>query len=89
VQAVVEAETTDGKTLTVRCDHPRGSTGNALKRDQIEDKFRTYATLRLSDSRVEEIIDAVTRLEELRSVRALMDMLRAGDERRLRASAAA
>ena len=89
VQAVVEAETTDGKTLTVRCDHPRGSTGNALKRDQIEDKFRTYATPRLSDSRVEEIIGAVTRLEELRSVRTLMDMLRTGDERRLRASAAA
>jgi 2-methylcitrate dehydratase PrpD len=89
VQAVVEAETTDGKTLTVRCDHPRGSAGNALTRNQIEDKFRTYATLRLSDSRIEEIIGAVTRLEELGSVRKLMDMLRAGDERRLRASAAA
>ena len=89
VQAVVEAETRDGKILAVRCDHPRGSAANALKRDQIEDKFRTYATLRLSDSRVEEIIGDVTRLEELRSVRGLMDMLRAGDERRLRASAAA
>ena len=25
VQAIVEAHTTDGKTLTMRCDHPRGS----------------------------------------------------------------
>lgn len=89
VQAVVEAETIDGKTLAVRCDHPRGSAGNALSRQQIEDKFRTYAKLRLSDSRVEDVIGAVTRVEELGSVRKLMDMLRRGDERRLRASAAA
>ncbi|HEV2009347.1 MAG TPA: MmgE/PrpD family protein [Burkholderiales bacterium] len=89
VQAVVEAETIDGKTLAVRCDHPRGSAENALARAQIEDKFRTYAKARLSDTRVEEVIGAVTRLEELGSVRKLMDMLRKGDERRLRATAAA
>jgi len=89
VQAVVEAETTDGKTLTVRCDHPRGSAENPLTRAQIEDKFRTYAKERLTDAHVEEVIAAVARLEELGSVRKLMDMLRAGSERRLRASAAA
>ena len=42
VQAVVEIEI-DGKTLTARCEHPRGSAENPLSRAQIEGKFRTYA----------------------------------------------
>ncbi|MBI4190014.1 MAG: MmgE/PrpD family protein [Betaproteobacteria bacterium] len=79
VQALVEAETADGSTIAVRCDHPRGSAENPLSRAQIENKFRTYARTRLSDSHVEEVIGAVSRLEELGSARRLMDMLRAGD----------
>jgi 2-methylcitrate dehydratase PrpD len=89
VQAVVEAETADGKTLSVRCEHPRGSAENPLTREQIENKFRTYAVARLSDAHVEQVIAAVAQLEQLGSVAQLMDMLRAGSERRLRASAAA
>ncbi len=88
VQAVVAAETTGGNTVTVRCDHPRGSAENPLTRTQIEDKFRTYATARLTDAHVEQVIAAVARLEELGSVQKLTELLRGG-ERRLRASAAA
>jgi 2-methylcitrate dehydratase PrpD len=76
VQALVEAETVDGSTIAVRCDHPRGSPENPLSRTQIESKFRTYAKTRLAGSRVEEAIAAVTRLEELKSARSLMDILR-------------
>jgi 2-methylcitrate dehydratase PrpD len=89
VQALVEAKTVDGSIIAVRCDHPRGSAENPLARAQIEDKFRTYAKTRLSDSHVEEVIGAVSRLEELASARRLMDILRAGNDRRLRAPAAA
>lgn len=89
VQAVVEAETADGKTLTVRCDHARGSPENPLSRAQVEDKFRTYARTRLPESRVEEIIGMVVRLEELGSARELMDGLRESEDRRRRAPAAA
>ena len=88
VQAVVEAKTVDGSTIAVRCDHPRGSAENPLSRAQVENKFRTYARTRLADSHVEEVIGAVSRLEELGSARRLMDILRAGDERRLRTAAA-
>jgi 2-methylcitrate dehydratase PrpD len=87
VQALVEAETVDGSIIAARCDHPRGSAENPLARAQLENKFRTYARTRLADSRVEEVIGTVSRLEELGSARRLMDMLRAGDERRPRASA--
>jgi len=86
VQARVEAETTDGRTLPVRCDHPRGSPENPLSRAQIEDKFRTYAKSRMPGPHVEEIIGTVSRLEQLGSVRWLMDRLRTEANGRLHAT---
>ncbi len=76
VQAVVEAVTTSGGTLAVRCDTPKGAPENPLSRAEIEGKFRTYAKARLSAARVEEVIGIVARLEELGSTRTLMDALR-------------
>lgn len=74
-QAIVEADTVSGATISVRCDSPRGAPENPLSRAQIEGKFRTYAKARLSESRVEEALGLVTRLEELQSTRRLMDTL--------------
>jgi 2-methylcitrate dehydratase PrpD len=76
VQAIVEAETVAGTTIAVRCDHPRGSPENPLSRAQIEEKFRTYGRKALTAARVEELIENLSRLEKLKSVRALMAMLR-------------
>jgi 2-methylcitrate dehydratase PrpD len=73
----VEIEMADGKKLTSRCEHPRGSPQNPLTRAQIENKFRTYAKGVLPDSQAEAAIAAIGRLEDLASVRELMDMLRA------------
>src|SRR6476660_1046968 len=75
VQAVVEIET-EGTTLTARCEHPRGSAENPLSRAQIEGKFRTYADGVLTASAVAGAIEAVGDLENLSSVRKLMDLLR-------------
>jgi 2-methylcitrate dehydratase PrpD len=87
VQCVVEAQTVDGRTVSVRCDHPRGAPENPLSHAQIEDKFRTYAKGLLPGAAVEEAIGAISKLEELKSVRRLMDLLREGDEKRARKSA--
>jgi 2-methylcitrate dehydratase PrpD len=87
VQCVVEAETVDGRTVSVRCDYPQGSPENPLTRAQIEEKFRTYAGALLTGTAVEEAVGAIARLEELKSVRRLMDLLRAGDVTRARRSA--
>jgi 2-methylcitrate dehydratase PrpD len=76
VQAVVDIEI-DGTTLTARCDFPRGSAENPLSRAQIERKFRTYADGVLAPSAIAGTIEAVCNLENLGSVRQLMDMLRA------------
>ena len=93
VQAIVTADMTDGRTLTLRCDHPRGSAENPLTRAQIEAKFRTYATARLPKLRVEQIIDAISQLETLPSAKTLMELLRTStgnkDAQRLRKTAAA
>jgi 2-methylcitrate dehydratase PrpD len=72
----VEIEMADGKKFATRCEHPRGSPKNPLTRAQIEDKFRTYAKGVLSDANANEAIAMVNRLEELPSVRKLMDALR-------------
>lgn len=89
VQAIVEAETVEGQTFAIRCDHPRGSPENRLTRAQVEEKFRTYARARFAESRVEKVISTVSRLEHLDSVRTLMDLLQPHAEQPLRKSAAA
>jgi 2-methylcitrate dehydratase PrpD len=75
VQTTVEIELSGGKKFASRSDHPRGSFENPLSRAQIEDKFRTYGKGRLSSARLEEIIEAVNRLEDFPSVKKLLDLL--------------
>jgi 2-methylcitrate dehydratase PrpD len=87
VQAVVEAETAAGKTVTVRCEHPRGAPENPLTRAEIEEKFRSYGKALLPQAGLEEAIASIARLEELKSVRRLMEILRSGEEKRTRRSA--
>jgi len=76
-QAKVEVIMNDGTRYATRCDHPLGSFENPLSRAQVEQEFRTYAAGVLADSDVENVIEAVARLETFGSVRKLMDMLRA------------
>jgi 2-methylcitrate dehydratase PrpD len=76
VQSAVEIETLDGKTISARCEYPRGSFENPLSREQIRSKFETYAPTRLSKSAIADVISAVDQLENLTSVRKLMDGLR-------------
>jgi 2-methylcitrate dehydratase PrpD len=76
-QAVVDIETTGGASFTARCERPLGSFENPLSREQIEQKFRTYAKGVLSDAGIAEVIGAISRLEDAGSVRALMALLRA------------
>ena len=74
-QAIVDVETTDGVTFSQRCEHPLGSSENPLSRGQIEQKFRTYAKGALPDAAISEVIGVVARLEDLGSVRTLMELL--------------
>ncbi|MGH7310226.1 MAG: MmgE/PrpD family protein [Candidatus Rokuibacteriota bacterium] len=75
-QAVIEADTAEGTTLTVRCVHPRGAPENPLSWAELEKKFRTYARPRLPDARIEHVLRIVSHLERLDSTQTLMDLLR-------------
>jgi 2-methylcitrate dehydratase PrpD len=77
VQAIVEAETTAGRIVKVRCDTPRGSPENPLTRAQIEAKFRTYAKGRLQAGSIDRVVATVAQLETLSSTRELMETLQA------------
>jgi 2-methylcitrate dehydratase PrpD len=77
VQAIVELDIKDGTTLTARCHEPKGTPENRMTRAEIEAKFRKGAKGRLGTAQVESVLDTISHLEELPSVRALMDILRA------------
>src|SRR5690242_19354085 len=87
VQSVVEADLADGRTVSVRCDHSKGSPENPLTRAEIEEKFRAYGQEVLPPARVEESIAAITALDKLKSTRGLMNILRTGTEQRALKSA--
>jgi 2-methylcitrate dehydratase PrpD len=89
LQLYVIAKRVDGTSLTVRCDHARGTPENPLTRAQVEDKFRTYASAMLAERERETVIRTVTQLEELESVATLMKLLSVGPEATQLASPAA
>jgi 2-methylcitrate dehydratase PrpD len=76
-QARVDIDTVEGQAFSARCVHPLGSYENPMSRAQIEQKFRSYAEGAMPDAAIAEVIDTVNHLEELSSVRSLMQMLRA------------
>jgi 2-methylcitrate dehydratase PrpD len=76
-QANVDVVMDDGTRLSASCKHPLGSFENPLKRAEIEQKFRSCAQGMLPDTHISGVIAAVGRLQELGSVRGLMDLLRA------------
>jgi len=75
-QAKVDLILGDGTRLSAHCEHPLGAFENPLSRGQVEHKFTLYAADLLSHAHVGEVIDAVNRLEDFDSVRALMTLLR-------------
>ena len=88
VQAAVAVEMADGRMLSSRCEHPRGSAENPLSSPQIEEKLRTYADGVLAPAHTDAVVGMVSRLEDLGSVRQLMDALRASPRQTARVAAA-
>ena len=76
VQAIVALEMKSGGILTARCDEPKGTPENRMTRAEIEAKFRKGAKGRLDAAQVDKVINTIACLEDLQSVRTLMDVLR-------------
>ena len=75
-EATVEVTLSTGTVAAARCTHTRGSPEHPLTTAQVEAKFRRYAEPGLTTSQVNGIVQAVTHLEDLRSVQDFMRMLR-------------
>jgi 2-methylcitrate dehydratase PrpD len=75
-QAVATVELKNGRMLTGRCDNPLGSPENPMSFAQVQDKFRIYAAPRYTESQIENVIGSVGQMEELSTVRPLIDLLR-------------
>jgi len=86
-QAKVDLVLTDGATLSAFCEHPLGAFENPLSRAQVEQKFRLYGAGVPAGGQIEEVIDAVNRLDAFGSVRGLMALLRASPRPRAIAAA--
>jgi 2-methylcitrate dehydratase PrpD len=75
-QAIVEAELEGGRSLSARCDSPRGTPENRMTRPEIEEKFRKGAQGRLAREQVDFVLESIAHLENLKSVAPLMRALR-------------
>ena len=78
-QARVEAQMKDGAVLSARCNASKGTPENPMTRADIEDKCRRAAAGRLGDARLRFVLDAISNLEDLKSVRTLMEALQRVD----------
>ena len=75
-QATVELTFANGQTVSARCVHTRGSPENPMTAEQVEAKFRRYASPRLTAVQADDVIQTVSRLEEVASMRSLLASLR-------------
>jgi 2-methylcitrate dehydratase PrpD len=78
VPAKVKIILKDGTTYKERVDYAKGTTGNPMTKDELQDKFRGLASTVVSDEQVEKIIKTVEELEELDNVHKLGSLLVTG-----------
>jgi 2-methylcitrate dehydratase PrpD len=64
-----------GAVLEENQPHPRGGYEDPLAPAEVEDKFRANACLRLPAEKAESVVAAVRRLEELRAISSLTELL--------------
>jgi 2-methylcitrate dehydratase PrpD len=74
----VQIRLADGSLLEENQPHPRGGFEDPVPPEELESKFRANAQLRLPPAKVDQIIAAVNRLEELAEIRSLTDLLKPG-----------
>jgi len=65
----------DGSIYSEKVHHPKGTVPNPLTGKEIQEKFRSLASVVLPDSRVEAILETVGRLEKLENINLLIPLL--------------
>ncbi|MEM3759888.1 MAG: MmgE/PrpD family protein [Candidatus Bathyarchaeia archaeon] len=73
--AIVEIYTKDGRILMQRVDHPKGSCQNPLTDSDVERKFQSLAYNVMTYERMDEIIKAIYKLEDITQLSDFMELL--------------
>lgn len=74
--SIVEVATTDGRRLSRRVDHAKGTQENPLTADEIHAKYLTLATTVTTPAHAERIADVAGRIDRVRNLGELADLLR-------------
>jgi 2-methylcitrate dehydratase PrpD len=74
--SVVEVTTADGRHLSHRVDHARGTMENPLTPESIHEKYLKLATTIITPGHAERIAAVVGRVERVRDLGELADLLR-------------
>jgi 2-methylcitrate dehydratase len=75
VANIVHVDLADGRRLTKRVDYPLGHAKNPLKDSEVEGKFRALVVPALGEKGAQGIVDLVWKLDEAKSVDALMQAM--------------
>jgi len=75
VEAKVRIRLNTGREVCKSLKYPKGHSQNRFTPDEYQNLFRLAASIQLPELKIEQIIDRVQRLEKLRSVSELMDLV--------------
>jgi len=73
--AVVTIETKNGNKYQVKRDFPKGEPENPLINEELEEKFRKWATTVIDSERAEKVLTSTRNLENVGSVNELVELL--------------
>jgi len=73
--SIVEVELKSGKKLEKFADTARGMPEKPLKSNEIEEKFRECAKIRLEKTQISEALSSLRRIEELSEIGELTDLI--------------
>ena len=74
---IIEVELADGKVLQTRADFGKGSPANPMSDAELSDKFRECAAWGgLDRDRIEQVLTVIWKIEELKDVNELTQLLR-------------
>lgn len=71
----VEIRTRDGRALTHRVLHPKGTKQNPLSDNDLEQKFRDMASTRMKDAQIDRLLGHLWAIDRMPDVSALLPLL--------------
>ena len=75
--SIVEVDLKMGERFSIRFDHPKGNANNPMRYEEIKEKFRKLAKRKMISAKIDHIMAAVEKLEELDDMRKFSHLLAA------------